>query len=325
MPSQRLFLYALDVKPRLLFQLRISLESVRRFDRETPIHIAIFGDGNLTDIDVETLGATVHRRPHATGLYVKWEALATVAAEGRTVVFLDCDTCLLAHPNGLFAQLDDADFAARVETKARRPAADVHETCQVSYHVFDDIVRTIGGVPGLPVFNTGVMLFSPAGHDKLRAGIATLWRMRDAFRRKVFPYPSQNPHISEEVVGALLLSALPAFRCRVISPSRIPFLVEHALDAMPPDAVIVHTWSVLYPTFLQQRGDAAAVAEYARLDPQSRMAQAAATARRRAVGVWLQLGSSTAARSLLTRRLWMRFAQFRWKARNQRLPAGIGR
>jgi hypothetical protein len=166
-----------DPRPDLLWQLEVSLTSLRARNRSVAVALFVHGalPGELARIAAQH-DVMVHRQPPYESRLARlcprgWPVLsrypllhkflnfAEVSSWGPTqVLFLDCDTVVAGDVGELFARYRDADCYAREEVNCRRSRAGYDPG-----YLDEKALAAIGrheGVQVPPPFNLGVVLFN---------------------------------------------------------------------------------------------------------------------------------------------------------------------
>lgn len=248
--------YALDVNPRVLFQLRCSIHSVRKYAPTLPIYAVIAGQlpaierRSLESLGVTVIAATLERGTSPT--FMKWRGLAKLPPQ-RDLLYLDTDTLAFDDPTLLFDLCGPEDFHARLEV-----GCDLEESAypflfnvrlftksRVDPWLFRKIVEHRRGRL-LPIFNTGVMLFRNGLAERLAQHWSAFVRLDRQFRRKQIPYPSVHVHILEEMVAPLVLGSIGPFSWKPLTPQLCPFYLEYRGRHVETHGLILHVWSAYY-------------------------------------------------------------------------------
>ena len=271
----RALYYALDVHPRTVFQLRRSVESVRRHTQALPMYAAVSGALDTVDRTfLENRAVTVLNNGSAKvgPTYLKWYALRhDLPAE--QLLYFDTDTFASGDPSQLFEAGAD-DFHARLEVGSERDPgaypyrlnAQLVTRSQLDHELFDWICRAIGA-RALPIFNTGVMLFRNGVARRVSSRWPDFVRLDRAFRRKRLPYPCRNAHILEQVVATLVLGTIDDLSWASLPRHACPSYQEYRGGHVTSPGIVLHTWSACYAACLFERDGADAAGAYTTLPP----------------------------------------------------------
>jgi hypothetical protein len=270
--TSRAVYYALDNDPRCRAQFQYSVASVRRSSPGLRIYAAWAGALGAEDraflADHQVTVLPTRLEAGLSPLFLKWRALAHDFRE-TDLLYLDTDTIAHGDLGRLFEAQGPEDFQARREI-ATEPEAEVYPylvntlfvgNSQIDHPLFASVCRSIGAQVR-PVWNTGVMLF----RNGLAGRLADRWedflRLVRLLWSKRLPYPCTNPHIADEVVGSLVLGLVEPLSWAFLPREACPSFLEYMGRAPCDDALVVHTWSQCYPSYLCHVRDLAALRAY---------------------------------------------------------------
>ncbi|MDQ3742180.1 MAG: hypothetical protein M3389_14665 [Actinomycetota bacterium] len=250
-----------EERPDLLWQLSVSLRTLREHNDRVPV--GLFLHGPMTP-PLAALCREHDVMVHEQGPYEErlarlcpggWQALAEypllhkflnfaeLAATGaRQVLFLDCDTVFLGDVERLFDGYDGPDLVAREEVHSSRSIHGVDRT-----FIDEPLLARLAAADGaatIPPFNLGVVLFN---HGIVRelAPIEPLtldyaWRLTAG----ALPFPSTNWWILDEVALWLALGHAPPLETADFDPRHVVQNGEfERVDPRATSCVLCHYYS----------------------------------------------------------------------------------
>jgi hypothetical protein len=259
-PSSRSLYYALDTNPHTLFQLRQSVNSVRRFAPALPIYAVIAGNLSIADIkfldsvDVRVIRSRIENGVSPT--FMKWRALADLPPQ-REFLYLDTDTFVFDDPMRLFESAGGEDFHARPELACERDQSAypllinvlLLTKSHVDHWLFEKIAEHLNANI-VPIFNTGIMLFRNGFATRLGNEWRNFVTLNHKFRSKRLPYPCWAAHILEEIVASLVLGAMDQFTWSKLGAESCPCYEEYRGRNVQTPGVVLHAWSRHYASCL---------------------------------------------------------------------------
>ena len=263
--------YAVDDHPRMLFQLRKSIESIRRFNADVPIYVAYAGAPaelpSLEDLHVSVVEIPRASSP-AERFFHKWRALGGFSADA--LLYLDADTEAGADVAELLAATGQEDFHARIEPAAGKgpfPMRVGQTLVRASTvdHELNGILCAALDAAELPMFNAGVMLFKNGFHRRMAERAGEVRRLFTQFARKRIPYPCRNVRLFDQVVGAIVIGREPRVLWAALAPELSPFWVERLAGDVRGPYAVQHIWSANYAAFLLDLHGIESAREYLRL------------------------------------------------------------
>ena len=254
--SSRGLYYAVDTNPRVLFELRRSISSVRRYASTLPIYAVIAGEPSADDrrfldsANVTVIAGNIDGGTSPT--FMKWRALAELPPQDD-LLYLDTDTLVFDDPSSLFDLIGHEDFHARLEIACDSDPSSYPMLINVRLlarsNVDHDLFRSIAqhlGVRLVPIFNTGIMLFRNGLAHRLGNHWKDFVRIERQFRHKQLPYPCLAAHLLEEMVAPLVLGGVDSFTWRLLEPELCPFYAEYRGRNVKTHGTILHTWAQHY-------------------------------------------------------------------------------
>jgi len=227
-----------EPRPDLVWQLGVSLRTLRAHNAEIPVALFAYGGINaeLAALCREH-GVLVHDQgPYAQRLaalcpagwrslvsypllhkFLNFHELARTGA--RQILFCDCDTVFFADVEALFDRYGDADLVAREEVHSSRSIHGVDRT-----FVDEPLLARIAAADGaavVPPFNLGVVLFNHGAWHELAQLDALILDYAWRFRTGALPFPSTNWWILDEVATWLALGHVPGLRTADFRPADV--------------------------------------------------------------------------------------------------------
>lgn len=248
--------YALDLNPRVLFELRRSINSVRRHAPAMPIYALIAGEPSADDrkyldsVGVNVIPTRIERG--TSPIFLKWRALMQLPPQAEWL-YLDTDTLIFDDLKRLFDLSGPQDFLARFEIGCGHDEttypflvnAMLLAKSHVDHWMYQRIAERLGS-RFVPIFNNGVMMFRNGFAQRLGKYWDDFLRLERSFRRKRLPYPCWNPHILDELVSPLVFGTMDGFTWGELPPQLCPFYVEYRGRHAETPGILLHTWTPFY-------------------------------------------------------------------------------
>jgi hypothetical protein len=254
---------------RLGRQLGQSLRSLRRYDRDCPVHLLHCGSPSSQIVtEAAHNDAVVHELPEYCDLLAEhtshWPAFAAYPTLHKILgldrlpldsvsqlLYLDCDTYWFADPRHLFRRYRTCDFYACAEVGSRG-----YQNWYDPSYLDEDKLAAICSAEGLtivPPFNTGVMLMQTGLCERLLSlrsrFLETAARLLAGYQLEpglssVSPllYPSSNEWLLDEIALWLTLGAIPELKLGWFDQSEVAISNLH-IAAPPPQCVLAHYFS----------------------------------------------------------------------------------
>lgn len=249
--------YAIDDKPEYAFSALQSIRSLRRFNREIPVHVYHFGPveekflNRFRKENVET-----HEQSRITALpptCIKWLAIGLCREKYSRLLVLDADTFFFRDPIEYFDRYKNSSFFARREVGGDEgeTIGKLHIKPSSDRKLFEALARANHSVP-LPIFNTGVMGMSRAVADAIVERLPSFYSWVHRFQNGKVVYPSYNPHLIDEIVGSLILGEIPGFTYDLVDPEDSPWYYEIKKEKVRSTGYVVHIWNSLNVEFLKK-------------------------------------------------------------------------
>jgi hypothetical protein len=273
---RRAVYYTINSAPFYLYAASKSVESLRRVNPKVDVHVFIslgWETGESAAAMFRGSGATVWLADktklgfpvdgYFERYFLKWIALEHLDYD--SVLYADADTHFSQDPYLLFRELTEHDFYARVEMGAERTAGMTGGNIlysQIDHDALANAARALGA-RALPVFNTGIMLFNRSAHRKIASKLP---RMFDVYQDLVsgrIKYPSNNPHIKEEIAAALVLGTLPDLSCGTLDREVAPWFFEYKSGAARTPGIVMHVLNEYFPFYQADfAGDSCLIPNY---------------------------------------------------------------
>jgi hypothetical protein len=260
--GDRIVIYNATADDYYLEMTLTSIRSLRTFNSLIPIRVFVYGRISIPfKKKFAKLGAEVteRSRPRAEKdpFYLKWMSLKSVPQ--KTVLAIDADTLFFDDVEKLFSSHNRCDFYARQEfgfepyfsmsligTRILATILDVK--------ILNRIRRTMGSKP-CPVFNSGLMIFNRACHQRLIGEDDVLFKIRKKFRRLRLPLPFPEPKMSEQILLSVALGKVRNLKVGFVDYKTAPFYIEWLAGVVKKHGVVIHTWGAYYEfALLEFRG-----------------------------------------------------------------------
>ena len=249
---------SIDAAPSYAWLARRCIDSVRAVGTTLPIVVFVSGEAavderNFGDVDV----ARVEGDESESVYLQKWQRLAGLEAE--RVLYLDVDTVCLRPLELLCRKYVDGDIYARQEAGTQRdsdPAAERRFPEQVHWDAFD---RERPG-RGVPVINTGVLLFNHAACSAIAGWLDGVYAIHHDWATGGTEYPCTNRHIMEELAVSSALASHDGPAVRLLDAADAPYYAEVGADGGA--GIVMHVWTGYYREYLVESGCGASLADY---------------------------------------------------------------
>ena len=281
--------YSLVGQPPHCDQWIQSIRSLRRYNRQIPVHLFYYGDlymqvcqeAHRHNVVLHFMGdyarsfANYGNRQHA---YAHFKTLhkfrnLRLLPQADQVLFLDCDTYFFADVERLFASYRKAHWYAREEVMTRRSHYGynpdwVNEESLADVADQNQVRRTIPCNTGVCLMNHQIWLTIADCYEKF---LDFAWRLLVGAHLKIEPnlpvvrdyitdhdrrtaitnYPTSSVWIHEEVAVWLMLGAIPGLLDDAMN--RTDVIQGGETDPMPVQPVILaHYWTSLQNKFFNQ-------------------------------------------------------------------------
>jgi len=250
--------YAVDTSRLHLYLVRLSLQSLRRWNSDIEVKVFCYGDVPAASRrGFLKLGAEVvsMRKPKAIpATFLKWHALRGM--ENSRVLYVDSDTLFFGDPLKLFRKFKTRDFYAR-EEYGTRPGVGFQllGNSVLEPQIYDKKLKAISLILGFkrrPIFNTGVMLFNNGFAGKMGKRFDEMTEVFRTFVEHPGYYPAENPHLMDEVVSSIVFGRLPRFSYERISKKVSPWYCEWKAGVVSSPGIVMHSWSKYSPYFVRE-------------------------------------------------------------------------
>ncbi len=253
MKDSRAVYYVVNNNADYLTFAKLSINSLRRFNRRIKIYLFIYGASENIDLSffyknqvvlIKKKRALLH--VNSLKYFVRDESLSRLE---KNLLFLDADTIVFDDIDIIFEKCNKYDFYAREESESDINCRD----SQLFSGKFKKITKQLG-VKIYPVFNTGVMLFNNASYKKLSQKLSFYKNIYSNFKANKIPYPCENPYIIGEITFSIIFGKAPILSYGILDNKISPWYKEYQNGIVKDTGVVMHFWKYRYTKLMQKIG-----------------------------------------------------------------------
>jgi hypothetical protein len=252
---------SVDDTPSYTWLARRCIRSLRRSGTE--LQVVVFASrgaalelNGLANVEVIDVEADRHENPFLE----RWYRLARLEVE--RIVFLDADTICLQPLELLLDAYRLEDIYGRQEAGTYRPPSPIGDPfpAQVDWEAFDRL-RDLSGGRRPPVVNAGTLVFNHGALRNTNGFLDAVCEIYDGWASGAVPYPCTNRRLMDELAFSCALSRPGSPTLGLLAAEDAPFYAELGAG-VPSGGIVLHVWSGLYRSYLQEFGEAQDVAAY---------------------------------------------------------------